>query len=72
MDLESIGIGALAILFAVVMFIISAIIVVVCAMAIEYVMDLLGFQIDKMLYWTGVCLVILFGTFCKSSKKESD
>ena len=70
MDAEEFGIGALAIVLAGVMFILSIAIIIACAMLIEWIIGLLDIQIDKTLYWTGVGLIILFGTFCKSSSKK--
>lgn len=47
-------------------------IIMLCGWGVECVLNLLGIEIDRTLYWTGIGLLILFCAFGKSSKKEKD
>ena len=70
-DSDDVAIWSICILFIISGFLLTVIFVVGCAFIIEWLFDLLNINIDKMLYWTGVGLIILIATFCKpSSKKE--
>ena len=71
-DGSIIATGIVAVILILAGFILIVSLVFACAFIIEWLFDLLNINIDHVIYWTGVALIILFATFCKSSsKKES-
>ena len=61
-----------SLLLGAVMIVLHALIITLCALGLEWALDCFSIVIDRILYWTGVALLILFCTFGKPKIEKND